>query len=189
VDNETSTNSNPIEQPSLIPLPAPLPRSRRNWLIVASVVAVVICACVGIGAFTIGRSILGISTEQTAITPVLDQFMQAMVARDSNRAYALFATRAQRQTALADLTQLYTGPNYVLFDGYQSLKIESTNITSGVNTNPDVPQGVVATVTGTISYSGQVTGSFRATLEKEAGVWRLDAINITVPPSKTLNTP
>jgi len=160
--------------------------SRRNLLIVISVVAVVICACVGIGAFTIGRGILGSVTEQAAITPVLDQFMQVMVARDSHRAYALFSTRAQRQTALADLTQLYTGPNYVLFDGYQSLTIESTNITSAVNTNPDVPQGLVVTVTGTITYTGQVTGSFRATLEKEAGIWRLDAINITVPPSKTL---
>jgi hypothetical protein len=74
----------------------------------------------------------------------------------------------------------------VLFDGYQSLAIESTNITNSVNTNPDVPQGHVATVSGTITYTGSVTGSFRATLEQEAGTWRLDAINITVPPSKTL---
>jgi len=171
------------------PTRAPLPRSRRNLLIIISVIAVAICACVGIGAFTIGRGILGSVTEQSTITPVLDQCMQAIVARDSNRAYALFATRAQRQTAIADVATLFAGPNYVLFEGYQSLKIESTNITSSVNTNPDVPQGVVATVTGTISYSGQVTGSFRATLEQEARVWRLDAINITVPPSKTLKSP
>jgi hypothetical protein len=115
--------------------------------------------------------------------------MRAMVARDVNGAYALFSTRAQRQTAIADLHALDTGANYVLFDGYQSLAIESTNITNSVNTNPDVPQGHVATVSGTITYTGSVTGSFRATLEQEAGTWRLDAINITVPPSKTLNQP
>ncbi|MDZ4721948.1 MAG: hypothetical protein SH847_26095 [Roseiflexaceae bacterium] len=50
-------------------------------------------------------------------------------------------------------------------------------------------QGLVATVIGTITYTGQITGSFRAILEKEAGVWQLDAINITVPPSKTLKSP
>jgi len=163
--------------------------SRLNLLIVISVIAVAICACAGIGVFTIGRDILGISTEQAAITPILDQFMQAAVAQDSPRAYALFSTRAQRQMPIAAIDTLTTGANAVLFEGYQSLTIESTNITNSVNTNPDVPQGHVATVSGTISYTGNVTGSFRATLEQEAGTWRLDAINITVPPSKTLKSP
>jgi len=170
-------------------IPPSLPRSRRNLLIVISIIAVVICACVGIGVFTIGRGILRISTEQAALTPILDQFMQAAVAQDSPRAYALFSTRAQRQMPIAAIDTLTTGANAVLFESYQSLTIESTNITNSVNTNPDVPQGHVATVSGTISYTGNVTGSFRATLEQEAGTWRLDAINITVPPSKTLKSP
>jgi hypothetical protein len=174
----------PNSQASLPTLPQP--PARRNLLIIISVVAIAICACGGIAAFTIGRGILGITAEQTAMTPVLDQFMRAMVARDVTAAYALFSARAQRQTPIADLTALDTGANYVLFEGYQSLTIDSTNITNSVNTSPDQPQGQVATISGTITYANTITGSFRATLEKEAGTWRLDAINITVPPSKTV---
>ncbi len=176
----------PTPTPVDIPSPATLPRSRRTLLIIISLLSVGICACVGIGAFTIGRGILGISTEQATITPILNEFMQAIVARDADRAYRLFSTRAQRQTPIADIEALTTGPNYVLFDGYQSLKIDSTNISTVANTDPDVPQGLVATVSGSITYTGNVQGSFRGTLEKENGTWRLHAINITVPPSKAV---
>jgi len=133
---------------------------------------------------TIGRSILSISTEQAAITPVIDRFMQAMTQRDANAAYHLFSSRAQRQMPIADLTKLVDGPNYALFDGYQSITIDSTNLTSAINTNPDEPQGTVASVNGKVTYLGGVTGTFRATLEKEVDDWRLFFINVTVPPEK-----
>jgi hypothetical protein len=168
-------------QPSFTP-------PRRRWLIIVALVAVSLCACVGVGVgvFTMGRTLMQVNQEQAMITPVLDEFMQAMAARDTNRAYRLFSTRAQRQTAIADLEALTTGPNYVLFDGYQTVVIDSTNLSSMANTDPNVPQGVVANVNGTITYAGGVAGTFRATLEKEEGTWRLHAINITVPPSKTV---
>jgi len=140
--------------------------------------------CIVLVVLVIGRTLLSVSTEQTAITPVIDRFMQAMTQHDSQTAYRLFSSRAQRQTPLADLTKLTKDPNYVLFDGYQSVTIDTTNLTSAVNTNPDVPQGSVASVNGTVTYTGGVTGSFRATLEKEDGDWRLFFINVTVPPSK-----
>jgi hypothetical protein len=160
--------------------------SRRRWLIIIAVVAVGICACVGVGVLTLGRTFMGINQEQAAIAPVIDAFMQAIQARDTNRAYQLFSTRAQRQTAIVDLEALTTEPNYVLFDGYQSAIIDSTNLSTIANIDPNLPQGIVATVNGTITYAGGIEGTFRATLEKENNVWRLHAINITVPPSKTL---
>jgi len=162
----------------------PRTKSRRTlWIILASVSGVLVL-CIVLTALLIGRSILSISTEQAAITPVIDRFMQAMTQHDAQAAYRLFSTRAQRQTPIADLTTLLEGPNYVLFDGYQSVTIDATNLTSAVNTNPDVAQGSVANVNGTVSYTGGVSGSFRATLEKEDGDWRLFYINVTVPPSK-----
>jgi hypothetical protein len=159
---------------------------RRRWLMIIALVAVGICACVGVGVFTVGRTFMGITQEQQTIAPVIDEFMQTMVARDTNRAYRLFSTRAQRQTAIADLEALTTGPNYVLFDGYQSVAIDSTNLSTIANVDPDVAQGIVATINGTVTYADGIAGTVRATLEKEAGTWRLHAINITVPPSKTL---
>jgi hypothetical protein len=137
-----------------------------------------------LAAVLIGRTMLSISSEQAAITPVVDRFMQAMAQRDANAAYQIFSSRAQRQTPLADMTKLLSGANYVLFDGYQSVAIDSTNLSNAINTDPDVPQGTVANVSGKVAYSGGVTGTFRATLEKEAGAWRLFSINVVVPPEK-----
>jgi len=145
--------------------------------------------CIVLVVFVIGRTLLSVSTEQTAITPVIDRFMHAMTQHDSQTAYRLFSSRAQRQTPLADLAKLTNEPNYVLFDGYQSVTIDTANLTSAINTNPDVPQGSVASVNGTVNYTGGVTGSFRATLEKEDGDWRLFFINVTVPPSKMTPAP
>jgi len=178
----------PPSEPSTSPIPPdPTParaKSRRTlWIILGSVVGVLVL-CIVIAALVIGRTILSVSTEQTAITPVIDRFMRAMTQHDAQAAYQLFSSRAQRQTPLADLTTLLEGPNYTLFDGYQSVTIDTTNLTSAINTNPDVPQGSVAMVNGTVTYAGGVTGSFRATLEKEDGEWRLFFINVTVPPSK-----
>jgi hypothetical protein len=165
---------------------APPKQTRRTLFIVLGGIAATVCLCVAIAALLIGQGVLRVTQEQAAITPVLDRFMQAMTRRDVNSAYQLFSSRAQRQTSLADLGQLVEGPNYLIFDGYQSVALDNTNLTNSINTNPDVPQGTIATVTGRVMYEGDVTGSLRATLEKEDGEWRLFAFNITVPPSKTL---
>ena len=184
----SDVTSLPSSEPSTAPVPPdanpPRTKSRRTlWIILGSVSAVLVL-CIVLAALVIGRSVLSISTEQAAITPVVDRFMHAMTEHDAQAAYRLFSTRAQRQTPIANLTTLLEGPNYVLFDGYQSVTIDATNLTSTVNTNPDVPQGSVANVNGTVTYTGGVSGSFRATLEKEDGDWRLFYINVTVPPSK-----
>jgi hypothetical protein len=76
------------------------------------------------------------------------------------------------------------GNNYVLFDGYRSVTVENINISAAFNTNPDLPQGTVAKVNGTIAYKGGFTGRFEAVLEQEGNKWRLFNINVTVPPDK-----
>lgn len=164
------------------------PSRRRLWIILGSIGAALVL-CVAIVAVLIGTSLLRISTEQTAITPVLTQFMQAMLQRDAESAYQLFSSRAQRQTPIATINDMLEGPNFVLFKGYQSVAIEATNLTSSVNTNPDMPQGSVAEVSGTITYADGLTDSLRATLEKEDGMWHLFFITVTVPSLKFKPTP
>lgn len=161
-------------------------RPRRIIVIIVSALAIVIVLCATLGIVTFGRGILSVSEEQAALHPVLDRFMHAMLARDTSRAYELFATRAQRQMTRVDLEAMLAGNNSILFDGYQSLTITSTSLSTISNTDPNVPQGFVATVSGTIAYTGEVQGNFQATLEKEGKSWRLDRIDITVPPSKAL---
>lgn len=158
---------------------------RMLWIILGSA-ACVVTLCAVLAIFGIGRSLLSIPTEQKAIAPVIDRFMKMMSQRDAHAAYRLFSSRAQRQTRIADLAALLEGSNYALFDGYKSSAIDGINLTRTMNTNQDVPQGLVATVSGSVSYADGAAGSFRATLEKEKGDWRLFFINVTVPPSKIL---
>jgi hypothetical protein len=107
-----------------------------------------------------------------------------MVAKDFESSYALFSPRMKRQIPIAKIQAMIEGNNYVLFEGYKSLSVEQLNINAVANTNPDLPQGTVAKVTGKIIYEGGIEGSFNATLEKVDGKWKLDGMYITVPPNK-----
>lgn len=169
--------------------PPPAKKSRRTLFLIIGGVASTLCVCVAVVAAFVAQGIFAVSREQAAITPVIQQFMAAMERRDTDAAYDLFSSRAQRQTPLAEVEQLVGGENYVLFEGYEDAKVETTNLTSSINTNQDVPQGQVATVSGSITYADSVQGTFRAVLEREDDAWRLFSINVTVPPSKFTATP
>jgi hypothetical protein len=57
---------------------------------------------------------------------------------------------------------------------------------AGLHTDagPNLPQGTVAEVHGTLSYAGGFTAKFYAALEQEGGAWRLFSITIDLPPGK-----
>ncbi len=114
----------------------------------------------------------------------MDEFMSAMADKDAAKAYALFSIRSQRNTTLADVEKLLDGNNYILFEGYRSVTLRNLNLSAAFNSNPDLPQGTVAKVEGTVSYEGGFTGAFNAVLEQEGDKWRLFGINVTVPPDK-----
>jgi hypothetical protein len=178
-------SSDPSVQPSE-PIAAPPPAKKSNkvlWLGIGGGL-LVMCICVILCLALGGTSLLKIWQEREPLTSVIDSFMRAMVERDTEKAFDLFSARARRQIKMASLEEMLAGNNYALFDGYQSTNIQNINITTAVNTNPDAPQGLVAKVNGIITYSGGITGSFNATLEKEGDQWALDAIYINVPPSK-----
>jgi len=152
----------------------------RTILIVVGVLVLGTIVCIGV--FLLGAR--NIAVEKAPIEEVLHSFMISMVARDTTDAYALFSTRAQRQVPISNLENLLLGNNYVLFDGYQSLSVQNLNLQNVVNTNPDIPSGYLANVTGAISYQDGFQGSITGLLEKENGKWRINSINITVPPEK-----
>lgn len=164
-----------------------LPRRRsKTWLwIVLGILGVgLLCVGVVVCVSTLALGARSVESEREPVTAVLDAYMEAMAAQDAERAYALFSPRAQRQIPLADIEELLDGNNYMIFEGYQRLSLQSFNISTAVNTDPDVPQGLVAKVNGTITYAGQITGSFNGVLEKVDDQWMLDGIHVTVPPDK-----
>ncbi len=131
-----------------------------------------------------GVSLFRVYTERAPVEAVLDRYMRYMAAKDAESAYALFSPRAQRQIPISKLHEMLEGKNYVVFEGYRSLSIEQINISMVANTNPDVPQGLVANVKGVILYADGFQGSFEATLEKVDGEWMIDGIFVVVPPEK-----
>ncbi|KAA3646639.1 MAG: hypothetical protein DWQ07_10550 [Chloroflexi bacterium] len=156
----------------------------KLFLLIGAVVVILLCACMLCGVFLLGSGIFRVGQEREPVMQVLDKFMVLMEAKDIDAAYDLFSTRAQGNFPFAELENMGTDANVVLFDGYQSLEILSFNIIQSANTNKALPQGTVANVNGIVTYANGIQGSITATLEKEDNVWRLHAINITAPPEK-----
>jgi hypothetical protein len=175
----------PIIQPSeVVATPPPIKKSNKTLLLVIGGMLLVICICIVLCVALGGTSLLKIYQEREPVSKVIDSFMQAMVQKDTQKAFELFSTRAQKQIKMGDLNKLLEGNNYVLFDGYQRIEIGNLNISKAFNTNENLPQGTVAKVNGTIFYTGGFTGRFDAVLEKEGDTWHLFNINVTVPPNK-----
>jgi hypothetical protein len=168
-------------------LAAPGKPRKTLWIVAGSIVSV-LCLCalavLAVAVPTLVKSVIAVMQERDPVTAVLDSFMQKMVARDTQGAYALFSPRAQRQVPVSEIAKMIQGNNYVLFDGYRQLEIDNLTLTAAVNTNPDVPQGTLANISGTVSYDGGIKGKLTATLEKVNGVWMIDRVDITVPPEK-----
>lgn len=161
--------------------------SNKNLLILLAVAISILCCCSIICIAAVGLGGLGMGSvlkERAPVEAVLDSYMKYMDAKDAKSAYELFSPRAQRQFSSSKVEELLEGNNYVIFEGYQSLSVADLKISAAANTNPNMPQGTVATVTGTILYEGGIQGSFNGTLEKVNGKWQLHSINVTVPPSK-----
>jgi len=175
-----------VQKPAAEPvaIPATPKSSNRNIWLVAVIIIALVCLCSITCVGLIGLGGFGIYSEKAPIEKVLDSFMKNMAAKDVKSAYALFSARSQRHVSISDLQKMDQGNNYVLFEGYESSTVQNLNISAAANTNPDLPQGTVATATGSISYTGGFSGRFTAVLEKVDGHWELFSVDITVPPDK-----
>lgn len=158
--------------------PPKAPQRRRSALLIAGAVLVSVCGIV------VWRGMATVANETPLVEQVIDEFMTIMEAKDAAAAYALFSTRAQHKLSLADGEKLLEGNNYALFEGYRSVAIDQINIIASFTPDPNAPQGTVAEVAGTVTYTGGATGTFTAVLEKENDKWRLFAISVSVPPDK-----
>ncbi|GJM39958.1 MAG: hypothetical protein DHS20C20_02400 [Ardenticatenaceae bacterium] len=176
---QSQSNAEAFEQPFQQP-----EKPKRSVKFYVGIVAATICACLTIGGALVAIGLNRVSSETAPVEAVLDEFMAAMDEKNSEGAYAVFSQRVRRQMSKTQLEEMIQGNNFVLFEGYQSLAVNNLKILAVSNTNPDVAQGTVAEVTGAISYRGDFTGQFDATLEKAGEEWFLHGINITVPPDK-----
>ncbi|MBI9049423.1 MAG: hypothetical protein JEZ00_08385 [Anaerolineaceae bacterium] len=153
-------------------------------LIIIAAMCLLICIC---SVVCIATGMLGIGSvvmERKPVHDVLDEFMIDIARDDVEAAYDLFSPRAQRQTNFSDLERMSQGNDAVIFEGYQSLKVQNINISASLNTDQNQPQGSVATVSGVIYYDRGETGNFEAVLEKVDDHWMLFSIDLSVSPSE-----
>jgi len=174
---------------AVTPPPAPAKKSNRVVFVISGALLACSCLCIGvlcagISGLAIGAGMAKVFTEWPKVESVIDEYMSAMADQDASKAYALYSARSKRNTSLADIEDLLEGNNYTLFEGYQSLAVTYLTLNSTFDSDPDLPQGEVAEVEGTISYTGGFTGNFTAVLEQEGDEWRLFEINVTAPPDK-----
>jgi hypothetical protein len=181
VPSEPENPSTPSPTPSIPPQPQ---KSNKNIWIIAGIAVGIVCLCSIICIAVFGGSMFRIYKEKAPVESVLDAYMTAMVNKDADSAYALFSPRAQRQIPVSKIQELLDGNNFVVFEGYQSLSIGNINISATANTNPDLPQGIVAKVNGIVTYEDDVQGTFNGILEKVGDQWMIDSMFVTVPPSK-----
>jgi hypothetical protein len=185
-DSQQSITEPQQEQPPIpeIVLPSQSKRSNKKYWVISGIALGVLCLCSVLCITLVALGANKIKSEEAPVISVIDSYMRFMVARDADSAYALFSPRMRRQFPISKAEELLEGNNYFVFEGYRSLNLNNLNISKDLNTNPDLPQGTVARVTGTITYEGGIQGTFTATLEKVDGKWLIYSINNDIPPSK-----
>jgi hypothetical protein len=100
--------------------------------------------------------------------PVIEEFMEAAAANNTEAAYAYWSTQAATEEEIAELID----NNYDdVFAGYESLKISGwSGESSGGITTCDA--------SGTVFYTGDKSLRLEASLVKQNGVWKMTGISI-----------
>lgn len=161
---------------------SPVLGNKKNCLIITAVGVIIICCLTCAGIFFSGfRSY---AREKASIEKVLDKYMTAMADKDAAGAYDLFSPRTKKKIPLTKLKEQLKGNNYIIFRGYQSLSVENLTLGVRANTNPESPQGVVASGSGKIIYDDGFEGIIGVSLEKVEDIWMISSVNITIPPDK-----
>lgn len=180
MSNPESPFAPPTHAYQQTPSQAPRSGTRNPLKIILAIVAIALvlpCICGGIFVlFAINVSAMA-RAEQGNVERVVESYLQKMKDKDASGAYDLFSTFAKQHTPPFALEALLQEPNYSVFSGYQDATV--TNIRINVT-----PSRRLAVIQGTVTYEGGVSGVFNAVLEREEDQWLIQAINVTVPPSK-----
>lgn len=115
--------------------------------------------------------------ERGNVEQVVNAWLADVKAGDFNQALKRFSDRAHRSGQLTEETLQQLAAD-VAFRGCQSAQVAQIDVSYSANSNQDLPQGTVATVSGTIAYDDGGSGTFQATLERERGLWKLHRIHL-----------
>lgn len=152
--------------------------SQSRWGMIGCGILLVMCIC----ALVAGNFLSSLGQEQAEVADVLDAYMKDMANHRTDSAIERFVTRGREE-----LVKQFESVNYGYFEGYRSLQVNAFRVGPRVTTNPMEAQGTVATVNGTVQYTGNYTGMFEAVLEKDGDNWLIFFVNVNVPDEKLEN--
>lgn len=157
---------NDFPSAAVLPEIQPHKKSRKGLWILLGVCACVVIVCL-VAAVLVGTGVLN---EWQPVTDRLDTFVEFMVAKDVESAYALIEPAAKTSIHQSDLQSLISDSNYQqYFEGYQSLALTHLDVTFG---NPKT-----AEASGTLTYRDG-SGTFTANLAKVNDTWMIRGIHL-----------
>lgn len=167
---------NPFQPPEGKP---PSPTRSILWWLAGGVLVAFFC-CGGLCVIPIGRAVYQAATERDDVEQLLTAFLADLEAKDFEACLAHFSARSIRVASLSTekMEQLASDP---AFRGARTAHITTINVTYAFNSNPDLPQGTVANVSGTATYEDGSTATLQATLEKEDQTWRIHKLVLNRP--------
>jgi hypothetical protein len=187
------------QQMSQLPAPMDSPftstrvrKSRKRLWMISGALVLGSLVCLGLltaGVIALSGALVTFASERERVERVLDGFMRAVEDKDTARAYTFMSRRATKLWAMSRMEGMIKGNNYVIFDGYRSLQVSDITIGFQSSPQPGEPQGIVAQVSGSVTYDCGYTGDFEAVLEKEGDNWRIFGIQVNVPPDKLKPNP
>lgn len=137
--------------------------------------AVALCAFLG---FIAARLVPDVLEAQDEVQVVINQYMRAMARRDTQDAQRYLTH--DNSLLLYNTLQQMVNPNngdYAMFDRFQTLQLRNYSVKI-VNGKTSVR------IDGDLLYTNGYRGSLTAVLVKENGAWKIESIDIYIPPQK-----
>lgn len=114
---------------------------------------------------------------QYATQRVLDSFMRAMAVDDIAQAHSWFSSRSQAVVSVEELRS-WRQMRRSTYVGYERLVVSHYRVWDQHPPGLNTPQSQVAVVEGYMIYEQGPERWFQATLEKEAGRWRITHLEV-----------
>ena len=184
-----STETTPEIQTNIPQQTPPAPKKHSDKIVWIIIICGLCLGCVLLAGviFLVSRGATDLGKTSKEASLVIEEFIRHMESKEFDDAYDLFSPRGKKAFTVSDLEKLTEGNNFELYKDFDSILVTNFKATKAFNTNPDLPQGDVLTLDGTVIYSNDYSGTFWATLEKVDGEWKIYSIGINIPPNKVGN--
>jgi hypothetical protein len=167
-------SANPFQAP-----PTTTPPQRRSSLVWGIGIGCLACTCLCGGPCILltGFGVYQAVSQRDEVEKVIDASLSDIAAQRPDEVLARTSKRAIEHEFITREKLEKLGENPA-FRGYKSATVTNINVSATYNSDPKVPQGTVANVSGTVEYDDGGKGTFQATLERENGEWRLFSLKV-----------